>query len=299
MQAVCEHAVVFGQFNGLVGIVSERLAECDLPGIVILNTGIVHRVGAGRLTVLLARRLALAGHDVLRFDLSGIGDSTRRGDDLPPAEAAMADLSDALGWFQAARGVQRVILIGNCSGADLALHYAATDARVVGMTIIDASTPPTRWHYVRKCFNHKVWRRKFEAILSVVRARRALPKQVIPADVWQYDDTLPLGHPEVHSDLADGYRNAFAKSVQTLAIFTAGAAWYNYRNQLFDAFPELDFTRYFQFQYLKRCDHLITHEANRSILFEIIETWLADTEFKRPAPEPSSSESNESISLEF
>lgn len=317
MQAVLENAVVFGRFQGLIGIVSEGLEETrsgsdtgrlDLPGIIVLNTGIIHRVGPGRLTVILARRLAAAGYYVLRCDLSGIGDSKRRGDDLPPVEAEMADLRDAVDWFQVARGIQRVILMGICSGADLSLRYAGTDSRIVGMAIIDASTPPTPWHYVRKCFNYKVLRRKLQAVLSVKRAQRARADEPISADVWQYDDTPAMSDPLVKQNLADAYRQAFANSVRTLAIFTTGAAWYNYRNQLFDAFPDVNFAGNLQFEYLKRCDHTITHEINRSLFFEVVESWLARTEFKQPliaddridpVNESSAAGSGDFISVEF
>lgn len=292
MHPVLENAVVFGQFGGLVGIVSERVEELpgvddterrEQPAIVILNTGILHRVGAGRLSVMLARRLALAGHYVLRFDLSGIGDSARRRDNLPPADGAMGDLRDAVEWLQAARGIQRVILIGTCSGADLSLLYAGTDHRVVGMAIVDASTPPTRRHYLRKCLDHRAWRRRLQAVSSVAKAHRARTGKPMSADAWQYDDSLSLSNRRAQVILADAYRNAFANSVRTLAIFTAGAAWYNYRNQLFDAFPDIDFEGNLRFEYFKRCDHLITHEANRSRFFEVVESWLAQTEFKPPA----------------
>lgn len=291
MQAVLENAVMFGKFGGLVGIVSERVEELpavddtarrEQPAVVILNTGILHRVGAGRLSVILARRLAIAGHHVLRFDLSGIGDSTRRRDNLPPIEGAIADLRDAVEWFQAARGFKRVILIGNCSGADLALLYAGTDQRVVGMALVDASTPPTLGYYVRKCLDHEVWRRELRALSSVAKARLASPRQPTSADGWQYDDSLRLSSRRAQAMLAGAYRHAFANSVRTLAIFTTGAAWYSYRNQLFDAFPDVNFEGNLRFEYFKRCDHLMTHEANRSRFFEVVESWLALTEFKPP-----------------
>jgi pimeloyl-ACP methyl ester carboxylesterase len=315
MQTVIENVAVFGQFGGLVGIVSERADDAVRaeeaapvrPAIIILNTGIVHRVGVGRLATVWARRLASAGHCVLRFDLSGIGDSERRDDTLSPADGAMADVRDAVDWLQSARAIQRVILIGICSGADLALLYARSDSRVGGLVIIDPSTPPTRWHNLKKCFNHKVWMRKFDAIVSVLKAQRAQPNQAISMDVWKYD-SLPLSDPRVHSILADAYRSAFAQGVRILAVFTQGAAWYNYRRQLFDAFPEIDFDGKLHLEYMERCDHIITHEINRARLFGIADAWMQRTEFKVPivAPDPcpataaqSAAESDDLISVEF
>ncbi len=97
-----DHAVAFGKSNGLVGIVTEPAygpaetehygAPTRPPAVVLLNTGVTHRVGANRMSTTWSRRLAAAGHFVLRFDQSGIGDSERRQDNLTPLDAALADL---------------------------------------------------------------------------------------------------------------------------------------------------------------------------------------------------------------
>ena len=77
--AFTEHVVAFGKRQSLVGVLSRPTRPVpDAPAIVILNTGIVHRVGHHRMYVLIARQLAAAGHPVLRFDFSGIGDSSHR-----------------------------------------------------------------------------------------------------------------------------------------------------------------------------------------------------------------------------
>jgi pimeloyl-ACP methyl ester carboxylesterase len=315
MQTIIENVAVFGQFGGLVGIFSEGVnggsrggeaSVSELPAVIILNSGIVHRVGAGRLSTIWSRRLAGAGHCVLRFDLSGVGDSERRDDTLPPIEAAMADLRDAMDWLQSTRGIRRVILTGICTGADLSLLYAGTDPRVCGIMIIDPSTPPTLRHYVLKCMTYKPWKRKYDAVLNVLKWQRKAT-QAFSMDVSNYD-SLPLNDPRVRACLADAYRSAFALSVKILAIFTAGADWYTYRTQLFDAFPELDFDGNLQLEYFKRCDHIITHEVNRAHLFEVVDSWLARVEFKSPVTAPdtsrltetqSAAKSDDLISVEF
>jgi alpha/beta superfamily hydrolase len=75
-----EEAVHFGSLGSLIGIVTSaaRRNNEDKPGVVLLNPGIVHRVGPGRIYVKIARALAEQGFTVLRFDFSGIGDSSVR-----------------------------------------------------------------------------------------------------------------------------------------------------------------------------------------------------------------------------
>jgi pimeloyl-ACP methyl ester carboxylesterase len=316
MEPIIENVAKFGRSGGLIGIVCERMCGSErgeepdarpLPAVIILNTGIIHRVGIGRLSTIWARRMARAGHCVLRFDLSGVGDSERRDDTLSPAEGALADVRDAVNWVQSARGIPNVIVIGLCSGGDLALLYAGTDSRVAGLVLIDPSTPPTFWHYLLKFSNFKLWMRKFELILSSLKYALAPPAHVASSEVAD-QDYLSLREPRVHSILADAYRTAFAQGTRILAVFTKGAGWYNYRDQLFDAFPEIDFDGNLQLEYLERCDHTITHEANRMRLFGVADSWLARMEITPPTvtsessrltPAQSAAKSESLISLEF
>ena len=55
----------------------------NAPTMVILSSGILHRPGASRLYVQIARALAEDGFTSLRFDFSGIGDSAVRRDAIP------------------------------------------------------------------------------------------------------------------------------------------------------------------------------------------------------------------------
>ena len=73
-----ERVLVFGGRHPLFGIftpANPALAGPGRPGIVLANAGCVSRVGPHRTYVKMARRWASLGFDVLRVDLSGIGDS--------------------------------------------------------------------------------------------------------------------------------------------------------------------------------------------------------------------------------
>ena len=88
-----EQAVLFGKTRSLAGVVTDPPKSTEdrkRPAIVLLNSGLVHKVGPNRLNVKLARMLATMGFPVLRFDLSGIGDSKYREDNLPVEKSAVA-----------------------------------------------------------------------------------------------------------------------------------------------------------------------------------------------------------------
>src|ERR1700722_13909181 len=95
---VHQQVVMIGARKTMVGMMTQPVEyePGDRPVVVILNSGIIHRVGHHRMYVVLARMLAGAGYQVLRFDLSGIGDSEGRVDGLSPLEGALADVREAI-----------------------------------------------------------------------------------------------------------------------------------------------------------------------------------------------------------
>jgi alpha/beta superfamily hydrolase len=72
-----ETAIRFGKFDTLIGVITEpdTPAQDNRPIIILSNAGLIHRIGPNRIYVKLARLLAEDGYCVLRFDLSGVGDS--------------------------------------------------------------------------------------------------------------------------------------------------------------------------------------------------------------------------------
>ena len=63
-----EMVVRFGDAESLVGIVTLPSAPTNSTAVVLLNAGVIHRVGPHRMNVQLARRLAARGFTALRFD---------------------------------------------------------------------------------------------------------------------------------------------------------------------------------------------------------------------------------------
>lgn len=51
-----------GDEGHLVAVATQPANAADVPGVILLNAGVLHRVGPHRLHVHLARRLAAAGH---------------------------------------------------------------------------------------------------------------------------------------------------------------------------------------------------------------------------------------------
>ncbi len=145
-----EQAVVFGASNHLSGVLCEpERPVSGAPAVLLWNVGIHHKVGAYRIWVDLARRLARDGYTSLRFDLSGLGDSeARRAGAEDPLHRE--DLDDAMAFVTRRTGIATFVPMGFCSGVDQLHALGLRDARVVGMAYIEAWVWSTRGQRLRQ-----------------------------------------------------------------------------------------------------------------------------------------------------
>lgn len=280
---VIDQAVMLGPRKSLVGIVTQAAdyVPSDRPVFVILNAGIIHRIGHHRMNVALSRMLAGAGYRALRFDLSGIGDSESRTDGLSPLDGTLADIRHAVDWLATARQARRIILVGLCSGADHALVYGGSDPRVVGLVLLDPSIPPTLKYYLRYFAGHLARPRSwFDLAAGRGRAWNMLKQRLGDEsdEVWERH-RLKLSDPEVRSFLEKAYQKTVDLGIQCLAVFTHGLPHqHNYRRQILDAFPAVPLQDQLRLEYFSRSDHVFTSEADRSRMFDVVMEWTRSIE---------------------
>jgi pimeloyl-ACP methyl ester carboxylesterase len=133
-----EEVIVLGQAGTLVGVLTRPEKARPAPCAILLNAGIVHRVGPNRLSVRLARALAEEGLTVVRFDHAGIGDSAPRADGLPFEASSVQEVRDVMDWLAANEGTGSFVVMGLCSGTLTAFRTAGRDPRVVGVVLLNA-----------------------------------------------------------------------------------------------------------------------------------------------------------------
>lgn len=103
--------------------------------VIVVAGGPQYRAGAHRQFVSLARKLAHAGHPVLRFDLRGMGDSS--GSYLG-FEHSAPDIRAAIdGLLAREPGLGEVVLVGECESASGILFYGWQDPRVTGVVLVN------------------------------------------------------------------------------------------------------------------------------------------------------------------
>ncbi len=226
--------------------------------------------------VTLSRNLARVGYTVLRFDLSGIGDSEPRAERASPLDCAMADIRDALDFLANAGRASRFVLIGLCSGADHAVLYGHSDSRVVGLVLLDPTIPPTPRYYLHYVAQRLTSLRNW---LSVAAGRsgllRLLAAQLAYARRPRLQLTaITLDNLRFSPYLVECYRNSTRAGIKMFAAFTSNSPRQTYPRQMLDAFPEAARSNTLELEFFPDSDHVFSAPGDRLRLNDAIIAWL-------------------------
>jgi pimeloyl-ACP methyl ester carboxylesterase len=154
---------------------------------VLLNAGLLHRVGPGRLYVSLARALSGLGFPVLRVDLFARGDSAITPDAVRDSTEE-ENYADIKLFIDARFGEVPVVLGGLCSGADNAIRLAIRHDEVVGLILLDPICFKTRGFALRQSL-HRLQELFLHPAFSVRHAAAALTR-ILRAMVHASDETI-------------------------------------------------------------------------------------------------------------
>jgi alpha-beta hydrolase superfamily lysophospholipase len=230
-QHMREQAIVFGAHRHLVGVVTwpDAAAGRTARAAVMSNVGTHHRVGPFRLYVELARQLAAEGFVVIRFDLSGQGDSEIRPGALEGRASMSLDVGDAMQWLSEHAGADLFVLVGLCSGVDSTHAVSVADARVRGAVFIDGYTYPTAGfrlrHWTFRYLSVERWKRFLQRWWRHLRVPTA-GGGVQPTTQF-YSRSIPT-RDEFRRDVAA----MVARPVRMLFVYTGSVQFhYNARNQ--------------------------------------------------------------------
>ena len=197
-----EQAIVFPcASNDLLGIVAMP-EQINKIGVLIVVGGPQYRAGSHRQFLLLSRALAISGYPVMRFDHSGLGDSTGETEHF---EALNGNILAAISAFQQkCPNVNNVVLWGLCDAASASLLYwdATHDARIVGMVLLnpwvrsEATLAKTqiKHYYGQRLLQAEFWQKLLTGKLSVGLALKGLlanlNKSHLQSDLQNMPDAL-------------------------------------------------------------------------------------------------------------
>lgn len=278
-----EKALRIGKAHPLMAIHTEPASGVPNNGIgvILLNAGLLHRVGPSRLHVQIARRLAPLGYQVLRFDFSGIGDSDARRDGLAFEQSAVLEVKEAMDHLAAARQLREFTLIGLCSGADAAFLSAVADERVTRIVQLDPWVYRTwKFHvvyYLRKLVSAHSWRNVLNGRTPARLLRRLLPARATAGS--EANENVVVAHyarefpprEQVREQLAA----LLARRVRMLCLFSGGMpADISYGAQYRDCFPELDLSELVTVHHDASADHMFSALRHQRMVIEMTEAWM-------------------------
>lgn len=267
----------FGSDARLAGILCvPDQARGNRTAVICITAGLLHRPGPYRLYVGLSRMLATTGFPSLRFDLSGIGESRSRDGNASAEIAAVADVREAMDMVQEALGCDCFVLVGLCSGAEVAHRTAVADPRVCGIVAMDGYIPRTHafylWHYLPRLFSARKW-----AGFVAAKLRRLLGRQ--PASELSADDAA-LSFWE--GAVTDRDRHAAelealcVRGVRQLQVFSGGSGDCSYENQYRDAFRAVPMRGLVDLRFLADSDHMYILHGDRLQLMRTIAHWVRE-----------------------
>lgn len=266
-----ERGVTFGPNDGIVGVLTEpQTVEGPKRAVLMSNVGMHHRVGPFRLYVDLARAMAEDGWYALRFDNSGMGDSTLRGDGLDVLEAPTQDLIDAMDFLRDTQAIEEFTVIGLCSGVDSAHDATVRDPRIRGAIFIDGYTYPTSGFYRRRYVGKRLvepgrWKR-------FVR-RRLREFSATPTIAGTGDVVFDRVYPPIERFQQDIER-VLARGVEAYFVFTGTVNnHFNAERQLFEMLSPRVPKAQVSVTMLESTDHIFTRVEARQDLIRRVKEW--------------------------
>ena len=269
-----EMVVTFGEDSHLVGTLTEPETPNEI-GFLLLNAGVLHRVGPHRFNVKLARFLSRKGHTVLRFDLSGQGDSLLPRQQRPYHQQAVVDILAAMDDVSARTGVRRFVIAGICSGANNGLNAALQDERVAGLVMIDGHAYPN-WRTFVLYYAGRLFSRSPADVIrtAVSKLRRgAAEKRRLAQATAQAADT-PYAKREAY---AQSMQMLVDRGTRVFILYTnSWSRQYNHASQLSDVFGKWSFVKHVRCQFAREFDHTFTLLESQHTVADWISLWSAE-----------------------
>lgn len=266
---IAERVLQLRRDQGLLGILTPAPpAKSTDVACILMNAGVVHRIGPHRLNVKLARHLASQGVTTVRLDLSGLGDSAPDGSTRSFTDQAVADIRSTMDQLQRMNGTRRFIVSGLCSGAAIGFHAALSDPRVVGLQLLDPyayrTRAATRRYYLRRMRLPEAWS---AAVANLLR-----PQPVGEESIGLLGDFVR--DPPVEQ-YARGLATLIDRGVSILCVYTGAVLQvYNYQAQFDEIMEPFGIAGRVRIEHMPESTHTFLDVASQRRLMEITDDWL-------------------------
>jgi pimeloyl-ACP methyl ester carboxylesterase len=264
LDQVVERAVVVG--GGMIATVTEPLEAPLGRAVIMLNSGVLQRTGTGRLHVRIARELSAAGFHCMRMDFTGVGDSPRQPSTKTQYERWVEETLCAVDYVHNELETVDTVLLGNCSGGEIAVRAGTIDSRVREIVALNTEgtyklegTRQLSYFMRARLFSIPAWVSKVQQLLGVARG--------------QTNQNVLIGYePSLEED---DWRRLAEQEKRLLFGFSS----YDPRSDLFKRriepiFRDAIAEKRCRVAIMRKADHLFTPEAAKVELLKELKRWL-------------------------
>ena len=271
---------IFGKQKNLVGILQSPDKESNnltTPIILILNSGLVNKSGPFRMNAELSRYLQKLNLKVFRFDLSGIGDSQLVANDgRVYSDRNLDDIGEALELLEGLFPKRPVIVLGLCTGADLAHKSAVRYEMIKGVILLDGYGYPTvRFYWIKYSHMFLSFPKLIRLPLKIIKRVTGILSNRLSGfrrSVDSYFWVLPS-----KSKYIEDLSRLSKRGCKQLYIFSSGVRdYYNYHDQLRDSVSRQDILGDISVVINHAADHTYIMLEERNRLFNTISTWISN-----------------------
>lgn len=262
-------------------------------GIVFLNSGIVHMAGPNGLYKKLAERLRHEGFPTFRFDFSGMSAGKEESDEYTFDNYQINETAFLLEEIKQKFSLKKFILLGLCSGGDIAFRMAKSDyPMVIGTVLINAYLLPresikkihnqAKSNLEKRLYKRHLWKpkkwlgllRKNPTQLLQILKKFTVKKAISPIE--KLADTNDNPHP---------FETQFTKP--TILIYSEGSVSYEVFKMKFSA----EFKKMVEhgannpdLMYFAFTDHNFATVISQLKLFDAVVKWLNEIKLKSQPP---------------
>ncbi len=265
------------QIMGILNVPQELTDAGERTAVVMLSSGLLHRVGPFRLHVDLARALARIGIMSFRIDQAGRGDSSRS-EGMTAGETIQAELAIVREFLAGSQGVDNVVLVGLCSGADDALELARHNAFVKGIVLLDGFAARTPWYYIAY-YGQRILDPVRLGNIIKSRLKRLTAKSSGSGDNRnvEFEELAGIRNLSTVDDARTAFGALFERDGHALCVFTGGVKeYYCYQGQLRKNLKNRTSKVWLTEVFYPSANHTYPMVKHRNELVELIISWIAD-----------------------
>ncbi len=274
---LCDPGNTSAKTDAEATVTDPNSGEKSKVAVLLLNSGVMHRVGSCRMSVNISRALCRqAGVSSFRFDFSGIGDSpARRGGSGDIIQTAVTEVKEVMDYLQQKYKFESFILYGLCSGAFTSFQVAIADDRIKGIAQVDGYSYPTPksyfYYYLPRVLSVSRWQSLFSRVLLRTNNTGAADQSGAAfMEVPNFESFPPKSTVEQWLALM------MSKHISIYSIFTGKEPGYSYQGQYEDCFSSVDFSGRLRLLHLSEASHILTEPQAQSQVIEGVVSWVDD-----------------------